>query len=160
MRYFKWGVSRLILETTAITGRQPIVIPFFFTGMDKVMHEARKWPRFVPRIRKDVRIRFGNPIPGTLIEPFVKRWGEICDDEKHNTRNVFENAFPDVLRNGERVRELRNEMSSILRNAVLGVRQEMGLPKEDPSAGLPDTWRHADKGGKTPGVVYEKERPL
>ncbi|WFD36626.1 Lyso-phosphatidylcholine acyltransferase [Malassezia cuniculi] len=58
MRRFKWGVSRLILESSVL----PIVIPIYLTGFDHVMPETRSFPRFVPRPGADISVTFGAPL--------------------------------------------------------------------------------------------------
>lgn len=58
MRYFKWGVARLILEAEPM----PDVVPMFIDGTCDVMHEDRTWPRFVPRAGKDVKVVFGDKV--------------------------------------------------------------------------------------------------
>ena len=92
MRYFKWGVARMILEvscptpsltptTTTTTGSvravQPIVVPMFIEGLQEVMHDSRGFPTFLPRLFKRVKCTYGDPIPDDLIAPFVDRWREL-----------------------------------------------------------------------------------
>ncbi|GAB1320259.1 Lyso-phosphatidylcholine acyltransferase [Madurella fahalii] len=55
LRYFKWGVARLILESDPA----PDVLPMFIDGTQRVMPEDRAFPRFLPRIGKKVRVGFG-----------------------------------------------------------------------------------------------------
>lgn len=58
MRYFKWGVARLILESEPC----PDVLPMWIDGPQWVMNEKRDWPRPLPRPGKDVSISFGDPV--------------------------------------------------------------------------------------------------
>lgn len=58
MRYFRWGVSRLVLEAEPM----PDLVPMFIDGTSDVMHESRGAPRFVPRAGKDIRVVFGEPV--------------------------------------------------------------------------------------------------
>lgn len=58
MRYFKWGVARLILEAEPM----PDFVPMFIDGTINIMNENRTWPRFVPRAGKDVRVAFGERV--------------------------------------------------------------------------------------------------
>lgn len=58
MRYFRWGVARLILEAEPM----PDLVPMFIDGTSDVMHESRTWPRPVPRPGKRVRVVFGDPL--------------------------------------------------------------------------------------------------
>lgn len=58
LRYFRWGVARLILEAEPM----PDLVPVFVDGTADIMHEDRGWPRPVPRPGKDVRIAFGDRV--------------------------------------------------------------------------------------------------
>lgn len=58
MRYFKWGVARLILEAEPM----PDLVPMFIDGTCDVMHESRGWPRPVPRAGKNVKVAFGDKV--------------------------------------------------------------------------------------------------
>lgn len=58
MRYFKWGVARLILEAEPM----PDVVPMFIDGTCEIMHEDRTFPRFVPRGGKKVTVAFGDKV--------------------------------------------------------------------------------------------------
>lgn len=58
MRYFKWGIARLILEAEPM----PDVVPMFIDGTCEVMHEDRGFPRFVPRPGKNVTVAFGDKV--------------------------------------------------------------------------------------------------
>jgi monolysocardiolipin acyltransferase len=55
MRYFKWGIARLILEPPVC----PDVVPMWIEGTDQVMHESREFPRFIPRAFKRISVTFG-----------------------------------------------------------------------------------------------------
>ena len=63
MRYFRWGVSRLILESEPL----PQIVPIFVDGTQRIMHESRKFPRFVPRVGRDVRVCFGGDVDGERV---------------------------------------------------------------------------------------------
>ncbi|KAK7749261.1 Lyso-phosphatidylcholine acyltransferase [Diatrype stigma] len=56
LRYFKWGVSRLILESEPA----PDVVPVFIDGTQRAMSEDRGFPRFLPRPAGAVRVAFGD----------------------------------------------------------------------------------------------------
>ncbi|KAI3400979.1 hypothetical protein diail_1187 [Diaporthe ilicicola] len=58
MRYFKWGVARLILEAEPM----PDMVPMFIDGTSDVMNENRTWPRFIPRPWKKVHVAFGDKV--------------------------------------------------------------------------------------------------
>lgn len=78
MRYFKWGVSRLILEPP----EAPDFVPMFIEGTDRIMHESRGFPRFIPRLFQNVHISFGEKVDmEAVFGDLRKRWREICDKE-------------------------------------------------------------------------------
>ncbi|EFW17571.1 tafazzin [Coccidioides posadasii str. Silveira] len=54
MRYFKWGVSRLILEASQC----PDVVPMWIEGTDEVMHESRTFRASSRRINKKDQCHF------------------------------------------------------------------------------------------------------
>ncbi|KAA1470850.1 hypothetical protein DENSPDRAFT_775253 [Dentipellis sp. KUC8613] len=57
---FKWGIGRILMETT----RPPVIIPMWLTGFDKLMPEGRKAPwKFLPRVGTQLSVTFGEPIP-------------------------------------------------------------------------------------------------
>lgn len=58
MRYFKWGVARLILEAEPM----PDVVPMFIDGTCDIMHESRGFPRAFPRPGKKVTVAFGDKV--------------------------------------------------------------------------------------------------
>ncbi|KKY39288.1 putative acyltransferase-like protein [Diaporthe ampelina] len=58
MRYFKWGVARLILEAEPM----PDMVPMFIDGTSDIMNESRTWPRAVPRPGKKVHVAFGDRV--------------------------------------------------------------------------------------------------
>ena len=97
MRYFKWGVSRLILEPP----EAPDFVPMFIEGTDLIMHESRTFPRFLPRLGKEVHITFGDRVDvDAVFGDLRKRWREIADRENKldtpkflsmNWRNLVDN---------------------------------------------------------------------
>ena len=58
LRYFKWGVARLILEAEPM----PDMVPMFIDGTSDIMNENRTWPRAVPRPGKKVHVAFGDRV--------------------------------------------------------------------------------------------------
>ncbi|KAI9731549.1 MAG: hypothetical protein M1834_004669, partial [Cirrosporium novae-zelandiae] len=66
----KWGVSRLLLETSP---RPPLLVPMFIEGFDGIMCEDRPFPRFLPRIGKRLIVIFGEAVDVERDE----RWKEL-----------------------------------------------------------------------------------
>lgn len=151
MRYFKWGVSRLILEPEVC----PDVVPMFIEGTDQVMHEARTFPRFLPRIGKKISVTFGAAVDvESTFGDLRRRWRElVVEAEKDEISMSTEGGwlrvpagdagallFSEKLRSSPEATELRIECTKRVREEVLKVRRSRGLPDEDPKRGLIETW--------------------
>jgi len=67
---FKWGTARVIMEVRQL----PVVIPVWLTGFDDVMPEDRLWPRFLPRLGKDLSITFGEPLQPEKLNAVLRTW--------------------------------------------------------------------------------------
>ncbi|GAM90317.1 hypothetical protein ANO11243_083600 [Dothideomycetidae sp. 11243] len=156
MRYFKWGVARLILEAEPC----PDVVPMWIQGFDQIMHESREFPRFLPRAGKSVSITFGDKVDteqtfGDLRE----RWREL--KERVRKGNARPNArddelgviVEDELRTGAEAVKLREECTLRVRQEVLKLRISRGLSEEDPKASLVETWRQ--EGVKQEGKMKD-----
>lgn len=138
MRYFKWGVSRLILEPDVC----PDIVPIWIEGNDQIMHESRNWPRFVPRMNKRCGVWFGGNVGGdahTVFHELRKKWRRLVN--KNGAGNLGVGILNDELRYGKEAVELREECARQIRGEVLKVRRQRGLPDEDPKEGLVETWR-------------------
>ncbi|KAJ3219521.1 hypothetical protein HK099_004663 [Clydaea vesicula] len=59
MLRFKWGISRLIMESKI----PPLIIPFYHTGIDKLL----PLKSYIPRMNNEVKIAFGNPIDSKIL---------------------------------------------------------------------------------------------
>ncbi|RHZ45345.1 uncharacterized protein CDV56_101544 [Aspergillus thermomutatus] len=140
MRYFKWGVARLILEANEC----PDVVPIWLEGFDQVMHESRGFPRFLPRVGKDISITFGKKVDSEAVfGDMRRRWREIkakAELESPETRNLPLGVLSEELLHGEEAVELRKEVTKKVRDLVLEVRRTRGLSDEDPKQGLMETW--------------------
>ena len=170
MRYFKWGVSRLILEPEVC----PDVVPMFIEGTDQVMHEARQFPRFLPRVGKKITVTFGSAVDvESRFGDLRKRWRElVAEAEKEEASMHAEGElrvpagdpaallFSEKLRSSPEALELRMECTRRVREEVLKVRRSRGLLDEDPKHGLFETW--AKEGPKREGEMddgsWVKER--
>ncbi|KAI1911971.1 Lyso-phosphatidylcholine acyltransferase [Ophidiomyces ophidiicola] len=144
MRYFKWGVSRLILEASEC----PDVVPMWIDGTDEVMHESRTFPRFLPRINKKISITFGKKadVEG-LFGDLRRRWQKLKSEVEGDGQPTSLGVLNEELMYGQEAVELRKECTMRVRELVLQVRSSTGLPNEDPKASLAETW--AREGGKT-----------
>lgn len=142
LRYFKWGISRLILESTPT----PSFLPIFIDGTQHLMPEDRGPPRFLPRVRKRIRVVFGEEVD--VREVFgdqIDRWNEI----KHRVRG---DPGDDVQAWKEAV-GIRIEVARRAREEVLKVRKGLGYPDDDEASGRAETWaRNEAKRSSSPMV--------
>lgn len=155
MRYFKWGVARLILEPPEC----PDFVPIFIEGTDQVMHESRKFPRFIPRIGKNITVTFGQEVDTEAIfGDLRKRWKELQEEDfkargGEKWDDILLGVVSHELANNEEVIELRKECALRVRNEVLKVRRSRGLPDEDPKWSQVATW--AREGRKQQGQMED-----
>lgn len=155
MRYFKWGVARLILEAEPC----PDVVAMWIDGPQEVMNEKRAWPRPLPRPGKAIAITFGEPVDvEAVFEPFRQRWRALKDRVQQERHHVDRAEMPvdrlgelsdEQLRYGREAEQLRIEVTLAVRNEVLKVRRSCGLPDEDPKRGLAETWRREGRQSAT-----------
>ncbi|THZ85652.1 hypothetical protein D6C84_03146 [Aureobasidium pullulans] len=139
MRYFKWGVSRLILESEPA----PDLVPLFIEGFDSIMHESRGFPRPIPRAGRDVTVTFGDKIDtGDAFRDLRDRWAALKEQAVQRGAQSDELGVvrDEQLMNGAEAVRLREECTMRVREAVLAVRRTRGLPDEDPKCGLIETW--------------------
>ncbi|KAF8466642.1 hypothetical protein BDZ91DRAFT_782815 [Kalaharituber pfeilii] len=154
MRYFKWGVSRLILEPPI----QPTVIPMFIEGFCDIMHESRGFPRFIPRTWRSVRIVFGEPIPPEVFQDLRKAWKDLCKNNGYD-KIGDSNSMPEALRTGEEAVRLRIETTARVREEIVKLRRQLDWPEEEETAKLVETYKSEGmrKEGKTEQGAWEKD---
>lgn len=155
MRYFKWGVARLILEPDVC----PDIVPMWIEGNEQIMHESRTFPRFVPRAGKRCGIWFGENVGGkgdTVFQELRSKWRELVEEDrkKEGGRDFAMGVLSEGLKHGKEAVALREECARQVRGAVLAVRRKRGLPDEDPKQGFVETWRE-EGGGKREGKMKD-----
>jgi len=156
MRYFKWGVSRLILESEPL----PEIVPIFIDGNQDIMHESRQWPRFIPRAGKRIRVAFGESVDGeSIFGDLRERWQKLVKLQKDA---LVKKGLPvdwemgeltEGLKYGTEAVALRKEVTNRIRQEVLKVRKSLGYPDEDPKQGLVETW--IEEGPKDQGKMKD-----
>ncbi|KAK0623165.1 acyltransferase-like protein [Immersiella caudata] len=156
LRYFKWGVARLILEAEPA----PDVLPMFIDGTQRIMPENRTFPRFAPRVGKKVRVAFGEVLDyEATFGDLRRRWHRLVlrtRAQKERATRTKEIAMigelaDETLQYGPEAEAIRIEVARRMREEVLKVRRAMGgLPDSDPKLGDALTWA-AD------GTVKEKK---
>jgi monolysocardiolipin acyltransferase len=154
MRYFKWGVARMILESEPC----PDVMAMWIDGPQFVMANERTFPRPLPRPGHDVSITFGEKMDvDRVFGPFRERWRDLKAkaqrkrelngeaDETGVLATDWNGELGEVrdqeLRYGAEAVQLRKEVTLAVREEVLKVRRSTGLPDEDPKGSLVETWR-------------------
>lgn len=150
MRYFKWGVSRLILESEPT----PDVVPMFIDGNQHLMPEDRKL-RLIPRVGARIRVAFGEKVDTEeRFGDLRQRWKELVNRSRAARRsakgragssNVQEEAeamgeLTDDLKYGEEALEIRVEVARRVREEVLKLRQKLRYPEPDPAFAYAETW--------------------
>lgn len=127
LRYFKWGISRLILESDPA----PEFVPMFVHGTQLIMPEDRGWPRWAPRIGNKIRVIIGRPTNVDLIfGPHRAAW-----------KRLVEQGDPEMIGNSKEAARLRVEVAKAVRDEIEKLRENIGLtPEEDKTAALAETW--------------------
>lgn len=126
MRYYKWGVSRLLLEPST----QPTVIPMFMTGFSSIMHESRTFPRFLPHVGKRIALHVGDVVPESTFSDLRREWRDL--KSRHDE---------EWLKEGKEAVELRVETTRRVREEVVKLRRKVGLPEEEEGASKVETYR-------------------
>lgn len=129
LRYFKWGVSRLILESDPA----PEFLPMFINGTKGIMSEDRGFPRFLPRVGNNLQVTFGE----------ASNVDETFGEQRKQWRRLVKEADGDQekLRTGEEAQKLRIEVAKMVRDEIGRLRVKNGLPEDkDESAALAETW--------------------
>jgi len=151
MRYFKWGVARLILEPDVC----PDIVPMWIEGHNEIYSEDRGFPRFLPRIGKQCGVWFGQNVGGEskgVFEDLRMRWRRLLEDKKRKGDDALGmGVLSDELKYGAEAEALRGECTRQIRREVLEVRRLRGLCDEDPKEGLVETWR--EEGGDREGKM-------
>ncbi|KAK7713582.1 Lyso-phosphatidylcholine acyltransferase [Botryosphaeria dothidea] len=150
MRYFKWGVARLILESDPC----PDLVPMWVEGPDQIMHEAREFPRFLPRPGKAVSVTFGDKVDvEKIFGDLREKWTKLKEKEE-GSEKLEVGMLSEGLKYGKEAVNLRKECTMRVREEVLKVRRNRGWPDEDPKAGLVETW--ALEGPKQEGKMDDE----
>lgn len=143
MRYFKWGVSRLILESEPM----PDIVPIFIEGFDNIMHETREFPRFLPRPFKKVTATFGDKLDAEAVFGDLRdRWQQLRAEEEQRGALLEVGVLNDALKYSEEAVNIRKECTRRMRAAILDLRRLRGYPDEDPKGSLAETWKQEGPG--------------
>ncbi|KAK8046443.1 Bctaz1 [Apiospora saccharicola] len=169
MRYFKWGVARLILESEPM----PDMLPMFIDGTQNIMSEARTFPgscRAVARsstkwrelVRQDQQRALGEKNSKSSWASISSLWssknqstptissgdssGELQQHDstaiQHQRRGsqLAMGELSDELKYGAEAQALRIEVARRVRDEIEKLRVGRGYPEDDPKLGLAETW--------------------
>ncbi|EER35012.1 conserved hypothetical protein [Candida tropicalis MYA-3404] len=139
MRYFKWGVSRLILEST----RTPIVVPLFSFGFEKVAPEDKSdvgFKRWLPsNFGAEIHICVGDPIKDEVLEDYREQWRKLV---KKYINKSNPTDLSDELKHGKKAQKLRSDLAAYLRERVVEIRNQTGMfDPEDKRFKDPHFWK-------------------
>jgi monolysocardiolipin acyltransferase len=163
MRYFKWGVARMILESEPC----PDVLAMWIDGPQEVMANERTFPRPLPRPGKDVSITFGEKMDvEKVFGPFRSRWRELVSKaEQKRLRSGDSRQISEVSMSNQQLGEVHDhelrygaeaeQLRKVVREEVLRIRRLTGLPDEDPKCSLVETWREEGSLQKTEGRMKD-----
>ncbi|KAI9799038.1 MAG: hypothetical protein M1833_004232 [Piccolia ochrophora] len=156
LRYFKWGIGRLLLEAEPV----PRLVPMWIEGLNDVMHEARRFPRWVPRVANTVHVTIGREVDADeLVGDLRHRWRELVERDRSGSRVDGDgdgeggSYASGSLRESAEAQRLRGECARRVRDEVLKLRRARGWPDEDPKAGSVETWR--EEGGRREGRMED-----
>ncbi|KAI1170370.1 acyltransferase [Nemania sp. FL0916] len=147
MRYFKWGVSRMILESEPM----PDVLPIFIDGTQRIMPEDRGWPRGIPRVGVNFRVAFGELVNTEKVFGDLRvQWQELVRQQQVTTQTPYVlGELSDELKYGDAAVKLRIEVARRVREEVLKVRGSLGYPDEEPPGfELAETWKREPEKDK------------
>lgn len=108
LRYFHWGVSRLVLESGP---KAPIVLPIYGKGLQTVYPED-KVKRFLGyRSHEPITYVFGQPLGENLVEDLRSQWAQVASNARGNE------LMP-------KMKELRSHVARVARSAVLDTKRQ------------------------------------
>ncbi|KAF4584271.1 Lysophosphatidylcholine acyltransferase [Ophiocordyceps camponoti-floridani] len=127
LRYFKWGISRLILESDPA----PEFIPMFIHGTQAIMPEDRRWPQWLPHIGNPVKVVFGG----------LREVDDLFGHQRASWKLLADRSDAEHLQSSPEAVRLRVEVARSVRSQVETLRESIGLPREtDGMACLAQSW--------------------
>lgn len=154
MRYFKWGVSRMVLEASV----SPIIVPIFTTGFEKVASEEAAGSgirRYIPdNLGADINVTIGDPIDDAIIERYRSEWKELV--EKYYDPLHPADLSPE-LKHGKEAQDLRSRVAAELRTHIAKIRHEnCHFEEEDSRFKSPAWWKQytLTEGQSDPDVRF------
>lgn len=137
LRYFHWGVSRLILEADEC----PAVLPIFSHGFDKVIPEDRPDDyRLWKQIGTTIHFGYGKALDEKLLAEFREKWRALVEKEQQGHTEPLTD-LTDNLKFGPEAQKLRSDLARYLRDQLGAVRETMGFPPQNPEFAEPEFWK-------------------
>lgn len=148
LRYFHWGISRLILEPTV----QPIIVPIYTNGLENVAPEEpgideKRFGSWRNKIGTEITVVVGNPIDDAVIREYRREWTELVakyvphsTTTTTNTTQLLPGEMPEVLQTGPEAQALRSRLALLVRDNLEQTRVASGLPESDPELGHASFW--------------------
>lgn len=128
------------------------MVPMWIEGTDEVMNENRGFPRFLPRINRQISVTFGQKSDTKAVFGDLRsRWQKLKEAAEKETGPSALGVLNEELMYGTEAVELRKECTMRVRQLVLAVRKSRGYSDEDPKASLVQTWLR--EGPKSEGKM-------
>lgn len=144
LRYFHWGVSRLILEADEC----PTVLPIFSHGFEKVIPEDKhEGYKLLKQIGTTVHFGYGKVVDENILEEFRAKWRALVEKEQQLQQKEPKDALVPLtdltenLKYGPEAQQLRSDLAKYLYNTVGAVREDMGFPPQNPEFAEPEFWK-------------------
>ncbi|PLW06635.1 hypothetical protein PCASD_24149 [Puccinia coronata f. sp. avenae] len=130
---FKWGISRLVLEST----HEPIIVPIWLKGFDHVMPEGRRAPwKMMPRLNQRLAVTISGPINNPSvshssddamsqnqlhIRDFRTRYRALLSRPDSSSGPVDYHEYT-CLKDHAEAKQIRMDLASFLRSRLLASR--------------------------------------
>lgn len=179
LRYFHWGVSRLLLEST----KPPIVIPIYAYGFDDIIPEDKD-PDYslLKRLGKTaLKVKIGNPLDEEKIGQYRQEWVDLvqnetnsfldatdndisCNEETkplileknstyNNRKQIINGDMPESLKTGPKAQKLRSQVANYLRDELENLRVSLGFERGPEEFADPFFWDKEHGGCKNVPVM-------
>lgn len=141
LRYFHWGVSRLVLEPP----NQPIILPIYTNGLENVAPEEpgidqKRFGSWKNKLGTEINVTVGQPVEDSAIREYRQEWADLVAKHSCSSPSLIPGDMPEILKTGPEAQELRSRLAFFLREKLEDVRTSTGLPASDPKMGHASFW--------------------
>lgn len=179
LRYFHWGVSRLLLESS----RPPIVVPIYAYGFDDIIPEDKE-PDYslLKRMGKTgLKVKIGNPLDEEKIGQYRQEWVDLVQSKTNkimdatdtelsgnneemalireekstydNRKQIVDGDMPESLKTGPEAQKLRSKVANYLRDELENLRVSLGFERGPEEFADPAFWDKENGGCKDVPVM-------